>query len=415
MLFYLVLSYIIIFYSQIGSRIPMLGSLRIELVFGMIILVIILLRSLNKVQQGSSPKGLNYALILFFASVLISIPTSFWGEMSVNMVIRLSKLFSIYIMIVATVDSEEKLRKFMWVYMMMVFVIVGEPFWQAITGGAQFDTHRGYEALHGATGLWAHPNSLGGFAAANLPFLYFLFKGERSRGKRLILIVIGLCSVGTVVYTGSRTAYVGVLGVAAVIWWFEEHKMKRLVMFLVGLLILINVAPRQYGDRFATLKEIPDVVMETREVSDSMETRWQIIKDAWSIFVDHPISGVGVGAFMTARGAKFDRWQDTHNLYLQVLAELGIIGAVAFAMVLYHIFRNLTLSRHFLRMAYSDESRWLSALTSALMVFLVARLIVGMFGMDLYENYWWLAGGLSIAVLRISHIKAVDGPHLELG
>ena len=175
MLFKSVLAYVIILYSQIGGRIPILGAMRVELLVGSAILLVIAIKRIGTNASPSEPNGLDRAILLFFCSLVITIPTSYWPGRSVETLIQLIKLFSLYIMIVSTVDTVEKLRTFLWVYILMVGLIVGEPFVGMWTGTAQFDTHRGYPKLMGTTGLWAHPNSLGGFAAANLPVIYFLY------------------------------------------------------------------------------------------------------------------------------------------------------------------------------------------------------------------------------------------------
>jgi hypothetical protein len=38
---------------------------------------------------------------------------------------------------------------------------------------------------------------------------------------------------------------------------------------------------------------------------------------------------------------------------------------------------------------------------SAVIVYLLTRLAVSLFGQDLYGNYWWVAAGLSVVILRI--------------
>ncbi len=43
----------------------------------------------------------------------------------------------------------------------------------------------------------------------------------------------------------------------------------------------------------------------------------------------------------------------------------------------------------------------LQAICRALAGFIFVRLVLGIFGMDLYEIYWWFAGGLAISLLKI--------------
>jgi hypothetical protein len=44
------------------------------------------------------------------------------------------------------------------------------------------------------------------------------------------------------------------------------------------------------------------------------------------------------------------------------------------------------------------EKHYLMYMVKALYMFLIMRLTVGMFGHDLYENYWWFIAGLTMVV-----------------
>ncbi len=421
MLFKCVLAYVVVFYSQIGMRIPLLGSLRLEFVLGSFILIALVVAKMQGVVQTDRYTSLTGSIVFLFVAMALSVPGSYWITKSVDTMLAVFKMFSLYIMIMATIDTEAKLRQFMWVYVFMVALIVGEPFIGVFTGSANWDNHRGYPKLMGATGLWAHPNSLGGFASANLAFLYYLFLAEQQRIKKYFLLGLGIMSLGTIILTGSRTAYVGIIGIAFVIWLRSARKGLAIAVLSAGVALTWIVAPQAYKDQFLTMGSIGDVVQGEKADDGSMNERWEIVTDAIEIFLDHPIFGVGVDAFMTARGERFDRWQDTHNLYLQILTNVGIIGLVAFVIMLYSIFQSLGKAKQLLHQAQSEHSLWLENLANAVGVFLSARLIVGMFGMDFYENYWWLAAGLAGVLVRLateaeSHsqtepsVKSLDTP-----
>lgn len=398
----LVLCYVVIFYSQLGSRIPALAPLRVELLVGAAAVVVSLLRR-PSTAGAAAANGLVLAILAFFATLLMSMPLSFWPTRSLETLIRIAKYFAIFIMVVRVIDEPWKLRAFLWTYVAMVALIVAEPFLGVFLGSAEFETKQGYPKLLGVTGLWKHYNSLGGFAAANLPFLYYLGSAERSVLRRVVLLAVAICSLGAVVYTGSRTAYLGVGFVFAGIIWHSQRRAKALAGALLAAATVWLLMPAHYQAQLLTLGQVGAVVSEELEPgADSMVTRWEIVKDAWSIFLDHPIVGVGVDAFPTARGRKFDRWQDTHNLYLQVLTNAGIPGAAAFGALVFLMLGTLRRARIALDASGDPDAHWLKQVSLAVTVFLLARLGVGLFGMDLYENYWWLAAGLAFALTRFA-------------
>src|SRR5262249_1635751 len=66
----------------------------------------------------------------------------------------------------------------------------------------------------------------------------------------------------------------------------------------------------------------------------SVVTRTEYWRGAWQMFLDHPLTGVGLGAFPTAYPAygrssvRNERLEQAHNDYLQLLTDTGLIGAI---------------------------------------------------------------------------------------
>ncbi len=54
------------------------------------------------------------------------------------------------------------------------------------------------------------------------------------------------------------------------------------------------------------------------------------------------------------------------------------------------------------------------AVSDAIIVFVVVRLLLGLFGMDLYEIYWWFAIGLSCALYNINKIAVIKTEMLSV-
>jgi len=78
----------------------------------------------------------------------------------------------------------------------------------------------------------------------------------------------------------------------------------------------------------------------------SVVTRTEYWRGAWQMFLDHPIAGVGLGAFPTAypsyghSSAKNERLEQAHNDYLQLLADTGLIGALVGLWFLFELIRT---------------------------------------------------------------------------
>jgi O-antigen ligase len=58
--------------------------------------------------------------------------------------------------------------------------------------------------------------------------------------------------------------------------------------------------------------------------------------EGWQTFVDHPVTGVGAGQFKNYNPPdRLEPWRETHNVLLQVAAELGVFGLLAFLVLLW--------------------------------------------------------------------------------
>jgi len=49
-----------------------------------------------------------------------------------------------------------------------------------------------------------------------------------------------------------------------------------------------------------------------------------------------------------------------------------------------------------------SDLKFMEAMVMAVSLFLLLRLALGLFGMDLYEIYWWFALGLTLALLNMT-------------
>ena len=132
----------------------------------------------------------------------------------------------------------------------------------------------------------------------------------------------------------------------------------------------------------------------------------------WRMVEDHPIRGVGVGNF-PARSVDYllrpgrtdsDRYiVDTpkvpHNIYLAVLAELGIVGFLLFVTILATALAAvIQAARQFTRRG----QRVLDLLSRTLLIALVGYLAALFFSSQLFEKQLWLLLATAPALLAIA-------------
>lgn len=392
--------YVFIWYMQIGDRIGILGAIRIEFIAGLLLIIL----SLVAIRQSGRPAQKHYTglirAIAFFYLILIIYTLFSYNQQNSQTVFfdRVLKFSMFTLFIGSLVRNETELKLVLLGYFLAMLKIIQEGLVGGLGGGLVWE-NQGIPRLHGVTKMYAHPNSLSGLAVSALPFFIFLLPYQKKLIKYVFIGgIIGLLYI--VMTTGSRTGYIA----TAVLFAFlllrvGLFKAKTIVLLVLAISVIAIAVPQDYRDRFGT------IFKSKEEMGGSANKRIEILEDAWDISLKYPL-GVGVQAFPYVRDLEFGRQQDTHNLYLEILTNLGPIGFIVFFVFIYTLFKvNLRSREIFLE----RKQAFLAEVCYVVNLYVLCRLVLGMFGMDLYEVYWWFAAGLTIALARIAHDFKASG------
>jgi O-antigen ligase len=127
---------------------------------------------------------------------------------------------------------------------------------------------------------------------------------------------------------------------------------------------------------------------------------------AWELFLENPLFGIGFGNFRIYGSQIIGSVTNVHNIYLQLLCELGIFGAIiifiAMALLLRCLYINFKKSKKRKNYSHSYFSLFM----------FVYILIVGLFDNPIFQDTFWLLLFLIIAcsfkTKKIKHKKAVN-------
>lgn len=240
-----------------------------------------------------------------------------------------------------------------------------------------------------ATLPYANPSDFAFILATTVPLSFWLL-GASPRWRVPLLGVIALISAATVLSLSRGT----IVGLAAGLAWMVlvDRRHVRLVLGggVLALLVAVLVI-RSDPSRFET------ALLYKEKVADyNVTTRY----DAWSaaaeLAVEKPLLGVGPGNFRFYYNALTDRPAGTHNLYvahnayLDVAAELGILGLILFLLYLVLVMSRLTVA--------ARRGLGPPGYARALRVSLVIALVSAVFVSEQYYPPFWLLGGLATAV-----------------
>lgn len=192
--------------------------------------------------------------------------------------------------------------------------------------------------------FFPHPNQLAGFVALFVPLgagLYRVFESSFAKAASVALVIL---SVLAVTATFSRG---GLIGLAALAFLYVRNR-RAWPIIAVAFVLIAALAPSVWKDRVANAGKLnqPEIA-----------TRVDLWGAAGQIFAEHPVLGVGLNNFKVGYvalerpgrsflpGTSFGVPETAHNLYLNTLAEQGLVGAAALLVLILSAGRMILLLR----------------------------------------------------------------------
>jgi O-antigen ligase len=167
----------------------------------------------------------------------------------------------------------------------------------------------------------------------------------------------------TMLLTQSRGAFLGLL--VGMGWPIAKNLLReprRIVVAVVGVVLLVSVTPSTVWQRLAGISKLTSVeTIGQADAEGSAQQRFELQGVAWKIFSDHPLFGIGLGAYrpVNAQYAPKLGPRDTHNTYLNLAAELGLPGLLIWvALVVSVLARVRRARRSSLQSTADDASIW---------------------------------------------------------
>jgi O-antigen ligase len=289
---------------------------------------------------------------------------------------RLASYVCFYYVIIDWCHTQDNTRTLLKVLMASTIVLALFGLWQALTGGYSTlydvlypiqDEIAQIPAWEGRiTSFLEHYNGLAGYLNLVLPFCLAFATG----GTDLVLRTLSrwcLAFAGiALLLTQSRgglLAFIAIL-MAQVCLSARDRKtrIKRVAIVLIVCLLAAAVA----GFFFQRLGEIDDF---------TTVSRLAIWGGAFTVFARSPVFGTGFGNLRALMGGLLnlpDGWTgDAHNLYLELLAETGLIGLAVFSILIVLALRTA------LRQLRTTENRFNKMIALAIFAAIFGVLVHG--------------------------------------
>lgn len=181
--------------------------------------------------------------------------------------------------------------------------------------------------------LYGDSNAFAILFVTGIPFLFYFGSQTRTLWKRCCLWGIIPLSAHAVFLTGSRG---GLLGLALVISLLSL-KLKSKAIALLLLLMAVAFFSWQGGQ---VMQERSQTIV-AHEGDSSVESRLAAWKVGLRMVASHPLTGVGLGSFVTAAPLYSDlHAMVAHNTFIHLSAESGALAGLAYLMIIAHFFFN---------------------------------------------------------------------------
>jgi O-antigen ligase len=188
-----------------------------------------------------------------------------------------------------------------------------------------------------------------------------------------------------ILMTQSRGVFLGLLVFIVIAFLGQRRRVRLALRLAVVAAILASVAPSSVWTRMQTLRSATNA--STLDQVDGQEgsarQRYEIWRVAFKIIRDHPITGIGVGAYKPtheeyAVDAEFNPTaqgpRDTHSLYFNVLAETGIPGLLLYLIMIGVVLVAAERARRRCKRVFETGAKQLLLLEAGLLSFLVASI-----------------------------------------
>ena len=238
------------------------------------------------------------------------------------------------------------------------------------------------------------PNVLGSYMILVGPMALGFLLYEKNKVWKLFWAASFIIILLTLVFSGSRGAWLGLFGAIAIVFMFINRKL--LIATLVGSISLVMFVP-MIRSRMLNLFS-----MEYFEKSsnDGRIGRWL---DAFHIMQKDPFFGRGLGHYGGAVGDRYFGTIYVDSYYFKTIAETGIIGMMIYAWLIIATF--IFLYKKWKLWKGSTEFYLLGGVFIGLLSVILHNGVENIFEVPFMNSYFWFLVGL---LLAFSSLKKGD-------
>jgi putative inorganic carbon (hco3(-)) transporter len=184
---------------------------------------------------------------------------------------------------------------------------------------------------------WAGPNGLAAFLAQFAMFFWGFAQFVKKRKHKWFCYGLVAITLFATMYTFSRASYIAVLVTTLILGILKDRKLVLLMLAFV--LTWQTIVPVAVTERINMTEN------SNGHLEASAGTRVELWEEAEESILSSPLLGMGFDTYQYGHHA--GNLQDTHNWYVKVLVETGVLGILLVGLMLqqmlslsYRLYRN---------------------------------------------------------------------------
>lgn len=398
--------FIISYFIRFTSRYPILGSIRFELLLGGLILLCILLTPNN--HEGQEPASIIKRLKHFTFYIFLSLPLVTWPgsvlRLHLEEWVKVALFFTFLIILIRTTNQ---LKWIFGIFLACQTIRIIEPlymhltvgYWGSIAYSNTGGSLTGLLRLSGAPHDIINPNQLAWLIVSMLPFFFYLLWNGVWYSKIIVILLVPLF-IYCLLLTGSRSGLISLIVVIMTMVYFSKKKLRNFIITILVAFSSTTFFSLILGSDLST--RYLSIIDNTVAGADTAQGRINGIIQGISSISHNPLFGNGIGTSLeTNFNIVGGSAQITHNLYLEIFQEVGLIGFILFMLFISAIIKTLFETKCMLLAQGYNENNWLFRLTTAIQTWIIMHLIYSLSCYGLRSWEWYFFGGITTVCLNI--------------
>jgi O-antigen ligase len=296
------------------------------------------------------------------------------------------KVVAIFILMVNLIDTRERLRMMLKLVVMCGTYNAYIAIQNYAAGKFESISTIGAPRVEGAVGgMFGNANDFA--AALNMVLPLAIVLALTSRGlPRLFYFACTAVLAVSIIVSFSRGGFLTLIAMGGfMLWKIGRHNRVATTMSALLLFGVFSLAmPNAYGDRLFT------ILNTQQDATGSAQERQGLMLHAVLIAIRHPITGIGIGNI----GAYMDKV--THNSYIEIAAELGIPGLIAYLMLIFAPMRSLKRIAKRTEDFKRPQDRELYLLSIGIHATIIGYIVCSFFAS--YQYFWYLYYPVAYAI-----------------